>query len=50
MGGLNLTTTRISLKGTRWNGVCFRRFLLDTVPELGPSLNNTSLYCPSARF
>ena len=21
--------------GTRWDGVCFRRFLLDTVPDLG---------------
>jgi hypothetical protein len=24
--------------GARWDGVCFRRFLLDTVPDLGPSL------------
>jgi hypothetical protein len=24
--------------GTRWDGVCFRRFLLDTVPDLGPFL------------
>ena len=23
--------------GTRWDGVCFRRLLLDTVPDLGPS-------------
>jgi hypothetical protein len=23
--------------GTRWDGVCFRRFLLDTVPDLGMS-------------
>jgi len=22
--------------GTRWDGVCFRRLLLDTVPDLGP--------------
>ena len=22
--------------GTRWSGICFRRFLLDTVPDLGP--------------
>ncbi len=29
--------------GTRWDGVCFRRFLLDTVPDLGPFLNNRLL-------
>ncbi len=23
--------------GTRWDGICFRRFLLDTVPDLGSS-------------
>jgi hypothetical protein len=29
--------------GTRWEGVCFRRFLLDTVPDLGPSLRTMTL-------
>lgn len=38
MGVLDSTPHAFSLTGTRWDGVCFRRSLLDTVPNLGPSL------------
>jgi hypothetical protein len=41
-----LMVRRFGSTGTRWDGICFRRFLLDTVPDLGPSLTHILMTLP----